>query len=141
MDPRIQKGSLNTHCIYQNLNGEITILHVANAPPSVYPQSQKVLDELLENYSKSSEKVFDDYRDLAEGQDIRINSKLVFGDPAKEIVKFSLKDGFDIIIIGNRGMNHLREMISGISGSVSYAVIHDTKCPVLLVKQSESFHW
>ncbi|WP_415311963.1 universal stress protein [Candidatus Nitrosocosmicus sp. FF01] len=115
----------------KNLRGEITILHVADAPPTVYLQSQKVLDELLEKYSKAREKIFKDYQELAERETIQIKPILVFGDPAKEIAKFSLKDESDLIVIGNRGMGHLKEMIIG---SVSTSVIHDAKCPVLLVK-------
>jgi nucleotide-binding universal stress UspA family protein len=115
----------------KNLKGEITILHVADAPPTVYLQSQKVLDELLEKYSKAREKVFDEYQELAERESIKIKTKVIFGNPAQEIVKFSLKDEFDVIIIGNRGIGHLKEMIIG---SVSSTVIHDAKCPVLLVK-------
>jgi nucleotide-binding universal stress UspA family protein len=115
----------------KNLKGEITILHVADAPPTVYLQSQKVLDELLEKYSKAREKVFDEYQELAERESIKIKTKVIFGNPGQEIVKFSLKDEFDVIIIGNRGIGHLKEMIVG---SVSSTVIHDAKCPVLLVK-------
>lgn len=115
----------------KNLKGEITILHVADAPPTVYLQSQKVLDELLEKYSKAREKVFDEYQELAERESIKIKTKVIFGNPGQEIVKFSLKDEFDVIIIGNRGIGHLKEMIIG---SVSSTVIHDAKCPVLLVK-------
>ena len=115
----------------KNLSGEITFLHVADTPPSVYVQSQKVLDELLEKYSKGREKVFDEYQKLAENEKDKIKTKLILGDPGKGIVEFSLKEEFDVIVIGNRGMGHLKEMIIG---SVSSTVIHDAKCPVLLIK-------
>ncbi len=115
----------------KNLKGNITILHVADAPPSVYVQSQKVLDELLEKYSKGREKVFNEYQELAERENTEIKTKLIFGDPAKAIIEFSLKEQSDVIVIGTRGMGHLKEMIIG---SVSNSIIHDAKCPVLLVK-------
>jgi nucleotide-binding universal stress UspA family protein len=115
----------------KNLKAELTILHVADAPPTVYVQSQKVLNELLEKYSNAREKVFDEYQELAKRESIEVKTKTIFGDPGQEIVKFSLKEEFDVIVIGNRGMGHLKEMIIG---SVSKTVIHDAKCPVLLVK-------
>lgn len=115
----------------KNLKGEITILNVADAPPTVYVQSQKVLDELLEKYSKAREKVFDVYRKLAQKEGVEIKTKVIFGDPGQEIVKFSLKGEFDMIVIGNRGMGHLKEMVMG---SVSSTVMRNAKCPVLLVK-------
>ena len=115
----------------KNLKGEITILHVADAPPTVYLQSQKILDELLEKYSKGREKVFEEYQELAEGESAKIKTELVLGDPGKEIIKFSLKSQSDVIVMGNRGTGRLKEMFLG---SVSNMVIRDTKCPVLLVK-------
>jgi len=115
----------------KNLKGEITILHVADAPPTVHVQSQKVLDELLQKYSKAREKVFDEYRELAQKEEIEVKTKVIFGDSGQEIVKFSLEEEFDVIVIGNRGMGHLKEMVMG---SVSSKVVHDAKCPVLLVK-------
>jgi len=121
------------HALYlsKNLKGQITILHVADAPPTVYVQSQKVLDELLEKYSKAREKVFDEYLELAQKEGVEIKTKVILGDPGQEIIKFTIKDEFDVIVIGNRGMGHLKEMVMG---SVSSTVVHDAKCPVLLVK-------
>jgi nucleotide-binding universal stress UspA family protein len=117
----------------KNLNGEITTLHVADAPPTVYIQSQKTLDELLEKYAKGRNKIFIEYQGLAEKEDIKIKIKteLALGDPGKEIIKFSLKNQSDVIVMGNRGIGHLKEMFLG---SVSSMVIRDTKCPVLIVK-------
>jgi nucleotide-binding universal stress UspA family protein len=115
----------------KNLKGEITMLHVADAPPTVYLQSQKVLDELLEKYSNAREKVFEEYLGVAESENVLIKTKLIFGEAGQEIVKFSLKDNSDVIVIGNRGMGHLKQMLIG---SISSAVIHEAKCPILLVK-------
>ncbi|VFJ14409.1 universal stress protein [Candidatus Nitrosocosmicus franklandus] len=115
----------------KNINGKITLLSVADVPPTVYVQSQKVLDELLEKYSKAREKVFNEYRQLAQKEGIDIKTKVIFGDPGQEIVKFSLKEKFDIIVIGHRGMGQLKKMVIG---SVSSTVIRDAKCPVLIVK-------
>jgi nucleotide-binding universal stress UspA family protein len=115
----------------KNLKGEITTLHVAEAPPTVYIQSQKVLDELLEKYSKGREKVFEEYQALAERESTKIKTELVLGDPGKEIIKLSLKNQSDVIVMGYRGTGRLKEMFLG---SVSNMVVRDTKCPVLLVK-------
>ena len=115
----------------KNLKGEITTLHIADAPPTVYIQSQKALDELLEKYAEGRNKIFDEYQRLAEKEDIKTKTELVFGDPGKEIIKFSLKNQSNVIVMGNRGIGHLKEMFLG---SVSNMVIRDTKCPVLLVK-------
>ncbi|MDN5866387.1 MAG: universal stress protein [Candidatus Nitrosocosmicus sp.] len=75
--------------------------------------------------------IFDDYQELAEKESTEIKTELIFGEPGKVIIELSIKEKFDIIVIGNRGMGHLKEMIIG---SVSVEVVHDTKSPVLLVK-------
>ena len=106
-------------------------LRIQKRLQKVQNKKKKILYELLEKHSKAREKGFDEYQELAERESIKIKTKVIFGNPGQEIVKFSLKDEFDVIIIGNRGIGHLKEMIIG---SVSSTVIHDAKCPVLLVK-------
>lgn len=58
-------------------------------------------------------------------------TEFVFGDPGKEMVKFSLENRSDVIAMGNRGLKRLKEMFLD---SVSNMVNRDIKCLVLLVK-------
>ena len=53
------------------------------------------------------------------------------GDPGSTIVSFANRGGFDLVVIGSRGLNSFQEMVLG---SVSHKVARRTKAPVIIVK-------
>ena len=53
------------------------------------------------------------------------------GDIAVNITKYAGEHGFDLIVMGTRGLSNLKEMLLG---SVSNNVLHLTHCPVIVVK-------
>ncbi len=57
--------------------------------------------------------------------------KTTTGNGDTEILSFSQKNKFDIIIIGARGLGSVKEVFLG---SVSHTVVHKSKIPVLIVK-------
>jgi nucleotide-binding universal stress UspA family protein len=58
-------------------------------------------------------------------------SKLREGDPALEIVAASKEDGFDVVVVGHRGLGRVSEIFLG---NVSEKVAHLAPCPVVIVK-------
>lgn len=63
-----------------------------------------------------------------------IKARTVFkeGHPADTIIKVAHKGGFDMIVIGSRGVSGLKKLFLG---SVSNAIINEAKnCSVLVVK-------
>lgn len=61
---------------------------------------------------------------------IVFHGKTTTGDSATEIMNFSQKNKFDIIVIGARGLGSVKEAFLG---SVSHAIVHKSKIPVLIV--------
>ncbi len=63
----------------------------------------------------------------------KINYQLVIkhGEPGPTIVSFANRGGFDLIVIGSRGLNSFQEMVLG---SVSHKVAKRVTAPVLIVK-------
>ena len=53
------------------------------------------------------------------------------GDPGSTIVSFANKGGFNLVIIGSRGLDSFQEMVLG---SVSHTVAKRGNMPVLIVK-------
>lgn len=53
------------------------------------------------------------------------------GLPADIICRIARKDNYDLIIIGNRGLNPLKRVLLG---SISSKVVGAAHCPVLVVK-------
>ena len=112
---------------------EITLLHVLqpsevmpfnglNMPvdyPQFYEELNKVARQVLENAEQR----------LAGKENVKI--QLEYGSPAEIICKLAEQEKFDLIIIGNRGLNRFQRVLMG---SVSSKVTTLASCPVLVVK-------
>ena len=63
----------------------------------------------------------------------KVNYEIIIknGDPGTTIVSFANRGGFDLVIIGSRGLNSFQEMVLG---SVSHKVAKRTKAPVMIIK-------
>ncbi|HEX5358405.1 MAG TPA: universal stress protein [Candidatus Nitrosotalea sp.] len=62
---------------------------------------------------------------------VKFNEKIIKGIATLDIAEFASDNKFDLIVIGSRGMNPVKELFLG---SVSNAVAHKSKIPVLIVK-------
>jgi nucleotide-binding universal stress UspA family protein len=61
----------------------------------------------------------------------KVTSKLLIGKPGDAILREAHEGGFDLIIIGDRGLSGLKELVLG---SVSHQVVDMSRVPVLVVK-------
>ncbi|MBO1912526.1 universal stress protein, partial [Microvirga sp. 3-52] len=63
----------------------------------------------------------------------RVSHELIVkqGEPGSTIVSFANRGGFDLVVIGSRGLNSFQEMVIG---SVSQKVAKRVNAPVLIVK-------
>ncbi len=55
----------------------------------------------------------------------------LYDDPGEMIVKIAKEQNFDLIVIGNRGLSVIRELMLG---SVSSKVLHQAGCPVIIYR-------
>ncbi len=62
---------------------------------------------------------------------IKFNEKIIKGIATADISKFASDNKFDLIVMGSRGTSPIKELFLG---SVSNAVVHKSKVPVLVVK-------
>ncbi|GAB6178715.1 universal stress protein [Desulfotomaculum defluvii] len=60
-----------------------------------------------------------------------IKKQLVFGKPEQAIIDYAQKNDFTQIVVGSRGLTDFRGLLFG---SVSHQVLHQSHCPVTLVK-------
>ncbi len=117
--------------IARSTGAQVTAVLVIESPPTVYVESQKLLDQLLKNFREESAKVLDRYEDAAEKQGMKVETAVMEGDPATNIVAYGEKGGFDMIVMGSRGLGKFTGMVLG---STSRKVLQNAKCPVLIVK-------
>ncbi|WP_347550962.1 universal stress protein [Pseudalkalibacillus hwajinpoensis] len=61
----------------------------------------------------------------------KVKTIVLEGNPGNEIVKYADENNRDLIIMGSRGLNGLREWFLG---SVSHSVLQRAHCPVLIIK-------
>jgi nucleotide-binding universal stress UspA family protein len=106
----------------------ITTLYVLRVaydnPDLIYvPQTQNEL--------KKVEKFLTTAKNQVAKNSIGYKKKILFGHEAKNIIDFARKQRFDLIVMGAKGRGMIRRMLLG---SVSNAVVHDSKVPVLIIK-------
>lgn len=58
-------------------------------------------------------------------------TEVLHGRPASTIIELANEGGFDLVVIGSRGLNPVSQMVMG---SVSHKVVNQVQCPVLVVK-------
>ncbi|MGI9387615.1 MAG: universal stress protein, partial [Methyloligellaceae bacterium] len=63
----------------------------------------------------------------------RLSREICSGNPTDEIVRFARENGFDLIVIGSRGVSDFRGLLLG---SVSHKVVQLADCPCLVVRET-----
>lgn len=121
------------HAIFlaKSTGAGVTAMHVMEKPPTVYIESQKLLNDIMAKYRTESAKILDRCKQIAEKGGVKIETVIAEGDAASNITGYAQKEGFDTIVIGSRGHGKFKEMVLG---SVSNKVLHHSKASVLLVK-------
>ncbi len=91
------------------------------------------------------EAMYDRSRELAEeavsyvektvkNEGLEVETVLLEGNPAEEIVNFAEKNGVDLIIVGSHGKRGVERFLIG---SVSEKVFRNAKVPVLVVRERD----
>jgi len=62
---------------------------------------------------------------------LKITAKFLWGRPGKCIVSDAEEGGFDLVVIGSRGLGGISGLVLG---SVSHHVVKESKIPILVVK-------
>ena len=122
------------------LGVELTVLHVAHAPamlPSsltMLPTSTSpmIIAQLLEDNHESARVPT---VAILEEAGAPFNFVETSGDVADAILRYAEEGGFDLIVLGSRGLGAVKSFLLG---SVSNRVTQQAPCAVLIVKQSVS---
>jgi nucleotide-binding universal stress UspA family protein len=62
---------------------------------------------------------------------VQASIQLLRGHPGMKIVQYAKDEGFDLIVMGNRGLSGISRFVMG---SVSHYVVDHAQCPVIIVK-------
>ncbi|WLD91634.1 universal stress protein [Alkalihalobacillus sp. AL-G] len=111
-----------------NSNSKVTILYVVDGDSSKSDVLSAGGKEAIEEKRKKKLHKAEEFFSL---DDIAYESKILKGEPGPTIVKFANEKGYDLVVIGSRGLNSFQEMVLG---SVSHKVAKRANCPVMIVK-------
>lgn len=128
-----------------NREGTVTFVHVVppvvaaldwyRGPGTVLSEAAEMERAAAEATVKKAEAVFDEVRLLVESvtrdTQLKVETIVKIGEPARTIVDFAASGGYDMIVMGSRGMSPVKGVFLG---SVSYKVLCTAPCPVLVVR-------
>lgn len=83
------------------------------------------------NLKKESENLLDSYMEHFKAYPGQVDTLILFGNPANKIIELSEKEGYDLIIVGSRGLG---TFAGAMLGSISNKVVNKSKVDVLTVQ-------
>jgi nucleotide-binding universal stress UspA family protein len=107
----------------------ITLVHVIETIDGVHLDELKPFYERLEQKARTAMTRFS--RSVPQGI-AQVESAVVYGKRAEEIVKYALANDVDLIVLASHRVNP--SMVNRDWGTISYKVGILAQCPVLLVK-------
>ena len=89
----------------------------------------------MENFRAEGKRATAFVEDIAKAANVEVESVILEGHPAEEIVEFAEHNGMDLIVMGTLGKTGFDRFLLG---SVAENVIRHSKTPVLVVKGEKS---
>jgi len=130
--------------IAKKFEGKITLVHIYSvvAISSMMPEPSMAtagvpvmatpdFSRLVEAARKVGSRILEDGEQRVKAAKVEVNKLLEEGHTVQEIIRVAKEGNFELIVMGARGISHIREMLLG---SVSDGVMHHVACPVLVVK-------
>lgn len=105
------------------------MIHVIDDSP--YGGDSASTLDLMEGLKKKGWDLLEQYRNQAARNNVPAGTLLEMGDHAQVIIDIANKNGYDLIMMGSRGLSVFKELLIG---SVSFKVMHHAKCPVMVVR-------
>lgn len=117
------------------LDSCVTVLSVAENTPIYHYGTElgsvPIQQEMVEERLKASNEILEHCKASFQEHGLEVDTLSKEGQPAETICKEAEEGGFDVIIIGSRGLGGLRQLFLG---SVSNKVVNQSKISVLVVK-------
>jgi nucleotide-binding universal stress UspA family protein len=131
--------------IAEKFSGKITLIHAYPVPvqPIMLPEPSTSgslsipiltgaeVSRMTEAAREVGNRILEDGEQKVKAEKVQVEKVLVEGHAVQEIVRVAREGDFDLIVIGARGISHLKEILLG---SVTDGVIHHARCPVLVIK-------
>jgi len=117
------------------MDAGILFFHVIPAlPPYVNKYSDRLggaYQQIHDELQTTGEEIMEQARNEFGKYGVRMDIKVIWGNPAMEICREAKEGRFDLIVIGSRGLGEIKGYLMG---SVSNRVTRHASCPVLIVR-------
>ena len=131
--------------IAEKFSGKITLMHVysVSVQPVMMPEpytsgsfgmpilTGAEVTKMIKAAQNAGNRILDDGERRIKSDNVEAKKILVEGHAVQEIVRIANEGNYDLIVLGARGISHVREILLG---SVTDGVIHHVCCPVLVIK-------
>jgi len=106
----------------------LQVVLVATPPePPTRVETEAVLEAATQHY----EEVFEGLRRRAQERGVGVESRILVGHAADQILRLAADTGADLIVVGHRGRSAMREWLFG---STSRRVVAHAPCSVLVAR-------
>ena len=117
---------------------ELLLVHVIQnyytLPAFSMPDTVTIPLSVLQDLETSGQTVLEKTREQLAGFDGKLETRIEYGPPGKQIVDIAAEEGVSLIVMGRRGISGVTGLLLG---SVSNHVVHYAPCPVLIIKGDE----
>jgi nucleotide-binding universal stress UspA family protein len=119
---------------------EVAIIHVHNTRldttfpyyESITAEQMQSFQNVIEGQKEQEKKILSEAEKIFKENNIKTRTILKEGNPPDTIVNIAQEEGFDVIVVGSRGIGGLKKLLLG---SISNTIIQEVQnCSVLVVK-------
>lgn len=132
---KASKAALHAAELASKMGSEITLFHVVpSLPPYVNTSPDRfgnIQQAIMDEFQKHGQDILSQVKSDLIGYNLNIKSEIAVGQPADEILNRVKEQGYDLLVMGSRGLGEIKGYLMG---SVSNRVARHASCPVLIVR-------
>jgi len=106
-------------------------LEVASVATPPEPPTRVETEAVIESATQHFEELFEGLRRRASARGLDLQTRVLVGHGAEQILKLATDTDTDLIVVGHRGHSRIREWVFG---STSRRVVTHARCSVLVVR-------
>lgn len=86
----------------------ITIVHVIDIHPTVYLESQKMLNKIMAKFRGGSKRILGQFKSVAQKSGAAVDAVALEGGAAQSIIDYAQQSGLDMIVMGTGALASCR---------------------------------
>ncbi len=106
----------------------LSLVSVATLPePPGSVETRATIEAATQHY----EEAYENLRRLADSRGVALETRVLVGHPAEQIIRLAADTGVDLIVVGHRGRSRVSQWVFG---SISRRIVNHAPCSVLVVR-------